>query len=169
MYQLASYREASDERDRIFALAGLLKGRLPPAFVPDYRRPASEILLQASRYYFVEQGYLDCDAFHSVVHDGSTDYESDVYPSWVPNDHDERHGSTALRGPFEAHGQSSTWYALSAQEDHAFWNPPSPDELVIPGILVEAVSRCTSPLPLEGLASTCIDWLGEVGVSLVLP
>ncbi|KAK4246558.1 hypothetical protein C7999DRAFT_33079 [Corynascus novoguineensis] len=70
--------EATDERDKIYALLGLLSPRtLPPQLQPDYALTAEKIFLDYAVYLLGETKYLDILACSSGSRPG--------LPSWVPD------------------------------------------------------------------------------------
>lgn len=161
LHQFSHGREAGDPRDRIFALTGLLGGEIPKVFVPNYKLCAKEVLRNASRTFFVHNRLLSCYMLCQAQHSDPDELRSGALPSWIPTAPVASDTGT-ISDLFRAHGGTSSWPQLSEEQHRAYWNPPHPDELVLPGFSAERVKQCTSKLGRVHSPSKLIDWLLEV-------
>ncbi|KAJ6779832.1 hypothetical protein PWT90_08796 [Aphanocladium album] len=73
-----SYRQASDPRDKIYALYGLMGDKMNDLLKPDYSRPVAEIFASTTQY-FIQQ----CKSLDPICNWRTQDRRS--LPSWVPD------------------------------------------------------------------------------------
>lgn len=149
-------RETSDERDRIFGMLGLFGGEVPETLQPNYHKPVLDVLCDATRQTFVENGFLTCFALGQVDHLNQSELESPAWPSWLPKWEREE-------DPFFCFPQLTLYPNLEDAKANLS-NPANLHELQLSGVVVDKVARVSHALPWKNSVETDAlhDWLKVV-------
>ena len=137
----ARRKKSTDDRDKVFALYGLLKELEIPFPAPDYSRPVEDVYREAVI------SCMNYDKNLYILYHAPSDRRRDGLPSWVPDlaedgwdEGDSRYG--LLRSRFAASGHSAKW---SFSEDGT--------GLVLVGKIVDTVIFRADPMPnLDGIS-----------------
>ncbi|RDL39281.1 uncharacterized protein BP5553_03621 [Venustampulla echinocandica] len=78
---LASYRhfKATDPRDKVYALLGLVNQVLKQSIVPDYSLDLPSVYLKVAEYFIIQQGSIKCLGYCNPS------FRDPDLPSWVPD------------------------------------------------------------------------------------
>lgn len=145
LLMFAQYRKLSDERDRLFALSGLLDLALPEVLAPDYRLSESSLMREASRHCFYGDDYIVCDVLEQIQHTDTEVTQPLSRPTWVVDWSKER-SAIILSRRSNACGDQSETYKMTRDEIKACLSPPNVDDLMLKGFIVTSVSRCSTTL-----------------------
>lgn len=74
--------DATDPRDKLFALLGLTRGLSADLTVADYKRPVRDVFLELAETAITRSHSLDITSLGSSP---SSTYSTDGLPSWVPD------------------------------------------------------------------------------------
>lgn len=87
LMQIGKYLECFDDRDRIYAMLGLTAPSTTghhPLLQPDYRKPSSEVLRDATRYALLEYNDV-CKIWKDVYYVSQEGLDREGSLSWVPS------------------------------------------------------------------------------------
>jgi hypothetical protein len=146
---LTATAEATNPRDKAFAIGSMSRGTLVEALVPRYHLSACEVFTNATRYMITfGESILVLD----MAGIGWTRSQKDL-PSWVPDDSCPRHSQNAVSGNLIlGHiAERAMYYAGS----HITWNelakirtsPSAPNIVAINGLFVDEIETVCHGLP----------------------
>lgn len=162
----AKYICASEPRDRIFGLLGLMgvswsSDVLPTELQPDYSRSMMELCRDVTKFALCS----DADnriALPEIRHRSEAESEDDAWPSWTPRWY-RRWDAAVDDNEF---GDFFSADALRGQPIDLLQFPQSPDTLLRRGIILSKISQCseifTISTSMEFQATQ--SWLREVEV-----
>ncbi|KAJ4148562.1 hypothetical protein LMH87_003026 [Akanthomyces muscarius] len=140
-----SYRQASDPRDKIYALYGLMGDQMNDLLQPDYTKPIAEIFAATTQYFILQNKSLDpiCGWQTQGRHD---------LPSWIPDySLDQTKAGISFIGDYGKRGLfSSSGYA--EQGNYDIGTSPLQDWSTLPvtALCLDSIS-IISPRCLENL------------------
>lgn len=107
-----SYRQASDPRDKIYALYGLMGDRMNDLLQPDYTKPIAEVFATTTQYFILQNKSLD------PICGWQTQGRRDL-PSWIPDySLDQTKSGASFIGDYGKDGIfSSSGYAEQGRYD----------------------------------------------------
>ena len=128
---LYNYRKclASDQRDKIFALVGIARGRIAPACTPDYSKGVLEVYRNLAMHFIIVEQNPDL-LVHCAYIVGS---KSPLLPSWVPDWSQNLYSNCSPMLCPDA-------YKASAGTSFRGWVSENLDEISLDGVLLNKVA-----------------------------
>ena len=167
----SSNRQVSDERDRVYAMLGLLKGDIPKPLVPNYRKPVDELMCEATKYACLrENEAVDCMALRAVDHQSVDELQAGAPPSWVVKWASGTVFPRALRNLFRADGRDAENIPPGVHDLSKLMTSGHTLELVLSGFIFKRVTNVAPPLSPDSClrSELLLEWiqsLRDVAVS----
>lgn len=143
--------QATDPRDRIFALLGLAPESSPPGIRPDYKTSVEDLYLQVSRFFFERGGDVMILELTGVGSERSLDL-----PSWVVDWTSPSSGSTSLSKWTAAAGRN----AAEGTEMQTKIDDAHRDTMWLHGCAVDSIKQLSSTRE----SGSAKPWMDEVTI-----
>ncbi|OTB04735.1 hypothetical protein M426DRAFT_151166 [Hypoxylon sp. CI-4A] len=140
--------QATDSRDKLYALLGMASDVSPDDIIPDYTKPVHEVFLDLVRFMAGKRHNLD------VISSGRLSISNAVVPSWLP----DWRGLNTLR-PLNSEEVGGHFYRASGNTDAIVDMSEFPSTLTAEGWMVDAIELVDDIAPLTHMdVSTIQHW-----------
>ncbi|KAE9372389.1 hypothetical protein N431DRAFT_408603 [Stipitochalara longipes BDJ] len=158
------YRSATDPRDKIYSLLGLMGDNMNDLLRPDYSKSVGNVYSNITRHFISQSGSLDpiC-GWQTLGRNIDSTWE---LPSWAPDYTIDQENSPSPLVPIDrrpsiyaASGYDHrSKFQLSADSDHLIWR-----QLQTHGIYIDSVTRLSNPgTENETFGSKAARWLSTL-------
>lgn len=120
--------QATDLRDKLYALLGMASDLSPDDIIPDYTKPVQEVFLDLVRFMAIDRCNLD------IISSGRLSISNSASPSWVP----DWRGSNTLR-PLNSEEVGGHFYRASGNTNAVVDMTDFPSALTAEGWIVDTI------------------------------
>ncbi|KAI1409895.1 HET-domain-containing protein [Hypoxylon sp. FL1857] len=142
--------QATDSRDKLYALLGMASDISPDDIIPDYTKPVQEVFLDLVRFMVTERRSLD------IISSGRLSLSDSTIPTWLP----DWRGMNTLR-PLNSEEVGGHFHRASGNTDAVVDLAEYPSTLRAEGWIVDAVESFDETVTLTDVDRSIIRrWQG---------